>query len=250
MTTYNVAMPGLPESLDGFRVVRLSDVHRSLAVPKSMIDHAVRLANGTHADVALLTGDFVSHNASNATSCCKSLEKLHTTFGSFAVLGNHDYWTNAAEVSQAITESGISLLTNRSLRLGNGLWLVGLDDEWSGNPDKGAAFEGVMPGDPCIMMCHQPISITRFAGRTGLLATGHAHGGQVNLPVLTKLVVRVTHRSSYVSGWYRRGQVLMYVNRGIGMVFPPMRFRCRPEVTLFVLHRTTRSSPSVLPNQH
>lgn len=243
LTTYDVAVPGLPESLDGFRVVQLSDFHRSLAVPGGPIDRAVQLANGAHADVALLTGDFVSRNAANATSCCNSLSKLRTTRGAYAVLGNHDYWTNAPKVSRAITNSGIKLLTNRGLRLPDGLWLVGVDDEWSGAPDEVAAFRDVKPGDPCVMLCHEPISIKRFAGRTGLLVTGHTHGGQVNLPIFTKRLVALTHHGSYVWGWYRQGGVLMYVNRGIGTVFPPVRFRCRPEVTLFILHPTTRSRP-------
>jgi len=246
LTTYNVAIPGLPRRLDGFRVVQLSDLHRSLIVSDGLIRKAVVIANSTRANVAVATGDFVSRNARNAAPCCRILKGLRTGYGTFAVLGNHDYWTNASVVGKAVTGSGITLLTNTSARLPNGLRLVGIDDEWSGRPDEVAAFRRVKNGECYIVICHSPVSIKRLSGRSGLVLAGHTHGGQVNLPVITKASMSWLHHCDYVAGWYSKANVLMYVNRGIGTVSPPLRFRCRPEVTLFILHPTERSRPYVV----
>jgi predicted MPP superfamily phosphohydrolase len=245
LTTYDVAIPGLPRRLDGFRVVQLSDLHRSLIVSDGLIRKAVAIANSTNANVAVVTGDFVSRNAGNAAPCCGMLKKLRTRYGTFAVLGNHDYWTNAAVVGKAVTDSGITLLTNTNARLPNGLCLVGIDDEWSGRPDEGAAFEGIKASAPCIVLCHEPTSIKRFRARPVLALCGHTHGGVINIPGLNHVLARFARCGGFISGWYSRGQALMYVNRGIGTVFPPLRFRSRPEVTLFILHPTERSRPYV-----
>ena len=243
LTTYNVAVPGLPRRLDGFRVVQLSDLHRSLIVSDGLIHKTIAIANSTHADVAVVTGDFVSHNARNAIPCCRILKRLRTDYGTFAVLGNHDYWTNADVVSNAITGSGITLLTNTSARLPNGLRLVGIDDEWSGRPDEVAAFDGIGASEPCVVLCHEPTSIKRFKMRPVFVLCGHTHGGVINIPGLNHVLARFARCGGYISGWYSRGLALMYVNRGVGAVFPPLRFRSRPEVTLFILHPTSRSKP-------
>lgn len=248
LTTRHVAVPGLPASLDGFRVVQLSDLHRNGTRTDALIAKAVRMANSTHADLAVLTGDFVSVSARNAKPCCKLIKNLRTCYGSYAVLGNHEYWTNADEVSRALTDSGINLLTNRNVRLPNGLRLVGLDDEWSGHPDVEAAFKGTKAGEPTIILCHEPTGIERVKTKPVLVLCGHTHGATANIPGLVHIFAQYAHCDGYVSGWYRRDRALMYVNQGIGTdsAYPPFRFRNRPEVTLYVLHPTKRPRPYVM----
>ncbi len=158
------------------------------------------------------------------------------------------YWTDAPTVSECITKSGIKLLTNGNARLPNGVYLVGVDDEWSGNPDEETAFRGVGKHDPCVMLCHEPTSVKRFSSHAGLVLCGHTHGGVLNIPVLVGCFARFAHCGGYISGWYERGPDLMYVNRGLGSVFPPVRFRSRPEVTLFILHPTKSKRPHVIGN--
>jgi uncharacterized protein len=236
LTAYDVTLPGLPRELDGFRIVQLSDMHRSLVVPDSLIRGAVRLANSTHADIAVLTGDFVSHNANNAKPCAQMLSRIRTRKGLYAVLGNHDHWTNAGMVSKAIKSQGIVLLDNSNARLGTGLYLAGIDDKWAGKPDVGTAFRWIPQGSCRVMVSHTPLAIDLFKGRQGLLITGHTHGGQVLVPFVPRRRLPGLKGWHYIQGWYREGGILMYVNRGIGTVNPPIRFRCQPEVTLYVLH--------------
>lgn len=243
LTTYNVALPGLPKQLDGFRIVQLSDLHRGALVRDVHISRAVDLANRTHPDIATFTGDFVTHSASNAVPCCLDLSRLHTRLGSFAVLGNHDHWTNAAQVSAAIAEANIVLLDNSSVRLNNGLCLAGIDDEQSGSPNERAALAGIGGEKPCVLLAHSPLSAHRFKGRNGLLLVGHTHGAQINVPIASNAWLSIIHCRAYRAGMYSQGRLLMYVNRGVGLVFPPLRFLSRPEVSLFILHSTTASCP-------
>ena len=237
LRAYDVRVPGLPKELDGFRIAQLSDLHRSLIVPDSLIRRAVDLANTSRADVAVLTGDFVSRNADNAEPCARMLSRLRTRGGSFAILGNHDHWTDARTVAAALRRHGITVLDNKSVEVVPGLYLVGIDDQWAGRPDVPAAFAGVGSNACYVMLSHTPLAVDLFTGKRGLLITGHTHGGQVQIPLVNRKRLPGLRGWRYIQGWYREGDILMYVNRGIGTVNPAVRFRCRPEVTVYVLHR-------------
>ncbi len=236
LTTYNVAIPNLPANMDGFRIVQLSDIHRRKTVPDSVIKKAVQIANSTHADAAVLTGDYVGKEPGNIAMSAQMLSGLKTRLGSYAVLGNHDHWTDANAVRKSFKAHGITILNNESARLAKGLYLAGIDDQWTGSPDVKAAFKNVGKTDACIMLSHTPLAVDLFKGHRGLLITGHTHGGQVMIPFVPRNRLPGLRGWKYIKGWYKVGNILMYVNRGIGMINPPVRFLCRPEVTLYILH--------------
>lgn len=247
LSTYHVAVPNLPARLDGYRIVQLSDIHRRAAVPDSAIRKAVALANSTHADAAVLTGDFVGKGSAHIEPCFGMLAQLRTKRGSYAVLGNHDHWGRLDEICLAMRRHGVKLLNNSNAQVERGLYLVGIDDLWSGTPDVPSAFAGIDPGKTCVMLSHTPQAADLFRGHDGLLITGHTHGGQVQIPLIPRNRLPGLKGWKYIEGWYRVGGVLMYVNRGIGMIIPPVRFRCRPEVTLFVLHRASDNRARLVP---
>src|SRR5207237_7345019 len=120
------------------------------------------------------------------------------------------------------------------------LWLAGADDLDEGNGDVRKALEAVPRGQAAILLSHNPnaLDVVPTRGPTLVLA-GHTHGGQIVLPFPTPhMICRWRLGAGYVSGWYRRGNHRMYVNRGIGVTGkPPLnrRFHCPPEIALFVL---------------
>lgn len=138
---------------------------------------------------------------------------------------------------KALKRHHFTLLLNRNTQPRKGLFLIGIDDIWEGKPDVEKAYRGVDEGRACIVLYHNPITAERLLqGRRGLGLTGHTHGGQIRLPFVHQFTVPVLGTWKDTSGWYRRGGLLVYENRGIGMVSPTVRFRCRPEVAVFVLH--------------
>lgn len=244
LTSYDVALPNLPGELDGFRIVQLSDIHRRRITPDSVIRRAVELANSTNADVAALTGDFVGKDLDDIDPCFEMLSELRTRLGSYAILGNHDHWLDADVVSRSIVSHGITLLNNANAKIAENLYFVGIDDEWAGEPDVETAMLGLEEKVCCVMLSHIPEAIDLFEGHSGLVLSGHTHGGQVKLPSLRW--VPDANPTRYVEGWYRKDRMLMYVSRGVGMSILPLRFRCRPEVTLFVLHPSQKDSPTLM----
>lgn len=236
LVTHNVSIAGLPDSMDGFKLVQLSDVHRRRIVPDVVVRRAVDLANSTNPDAIALTGDYEGRLKTDVEPCWRMLGKLRARRGVFAVLGNHDHWTGADVVSSAIQRRGIVLLNNSNAKLGAGLYICGIDDRWHGSPDARAALKNVPDDAALVMLSHDPEGVDLLRSRAGLMLSGHTHAGQIQLPLPGKWRYPGIRNWRFHEGWYRVGKIRVYVNRGIGMINPGVRFRCRPEVTLFVLH--------------
>lgn len=120
------------------------------------------------------------------------LAKLNPRHGIFAILGNHDHWTDAAVVKQGLAENGIDLLHNHGVLLNESqLFLAGVDDLWSGEPDIEAALADWREDVPTILLAHEPDFADVFLGdgRIQLQLSGHTHGGQVRVPGLGSIVL-------------------------------------------------------------
>jgi predicted MPP superfamily phosphohydrolase len=155
----------------------------------------------------------------------------------WAVLGNHDHWTDAAVVAEAVSRAGIRLLRNANgvIRRGAGrLWIAGVDDVLAEQHDLPRALAGIPNGDGVILLAHEPDFADEAAldQRPGLQLSGHSHGGQIRLPFYGATVLPRLARK-YPQGLRRVGGMWLYTNRGIGTIDIPIRFNCRPEVTLF-----------------
>src|SRR6478672_1765557 len=90
-----IKLTRLPPSLNGFRVIHLSDIHHSRFTGLEHISRAVETANDMKPDLVVLTGDYVSHDTDYIAPVADALGKLESKFGTYACLGNHDHWTDA-----------------------------------------------------------------------------------------------------------------------------------------------------------
>ncbi|MDO8589180.1 MAG: metallophosphoesterase [Armatimonadota bacterium] len=234
-TRHSVPLRRLPQELDGFTIAQLTDIHRGVVVPDNLICSAVEIINGVSPDLVVATGDFVNRGASNAGPCAKILSGLSPRLGTYAVLGNHDHWTDPALVRGHLERSGILVLGNANVRLAEGLTLLGVDDYWAGEPDFDKTWRGANVDDAHVLLSHNPMAVKEIDDRECFMIAGHTHGGQVNLPIFTRHALARFMGWKYLQGWFHVGKVTMYVSRGIGVVNPPVRFRCRPEIALFTL---------------
>jgi hypothetical protein len=234
----SVQLPRLPARLDGLRAAQLSDLHISQYTTQGDIGRAAALAMRQSPDLIVLTGDFIWREVTqHAEKLVEPLRTLHAPLGVYAVLGNHDHWEGAALTAGVLAEAGVTLLVNQALRLDVDapLWLVGLDDVWERKHDLRAALAGT-PDDECkLLLVHEPDYADRAASfPVDLQLSGHSHGGQINLPHFGRPVLPYLGQK-YPSGLYQVGPMALYTNRGIGVISPPVRFNCPPEVTLLTL---------------
>ena len=234
-----VPIKGLPASMEGFRIVQLTDIHHDPGTQIDRVKRAVAEANDLHPDLVVLTGDYVTISADSIFELNPVLANLNAKHGVFSILGNHDLWTNASIVRAGLEEVGITVLKNSGISLSVGrdmIFLAGLDDGWSGQPDLNLALQNLSPGIPVILLMHEPDFADIFSKdkRVSLQLSGHTHGGQVRIPGQGAIVLP-DYGKKYEQGLYRVKEMWLYTNRGLGVIWPPVRFNCRPEITEFTL---------------
>lgn len=234
---HQIHLRRLPPAFDGFRIVQLSDIHHSPFTSRAQIERAVDTANNLQPDIVALTGDYISKERQYAAPCAELLGKLRARHGVFAVLGNHDHWTDAALITDLFRAEGMTVLVNQGMRFelkGAAFWLAGVDDTMVGLEDLPLALAGSREDELKLLLAHNPI-ILRRAARAGvdLVLSGHTHGGQVSLRSERSASGRPRRR--LLKGLARQGETQIYVTRGLGTVVLPVRFGCPPEVSLLEL---------------
>ena len=237
VTRHNIALRHFPQGARPLRIVQLSDLHRNSWTGEDHIRQCAHMCNAPAPDLVVITGDFIGSVADSmdpaaaAKSCARALSVLRAGLGVFAVPGNHDHWEGLHHVRAAFG-GRVRFLINENYRIAEDVYLVGIDDAVAGSPDIGRAFKGVPARAAQLVITHSPAIFPELAGRHAFVMAGHTHGGQVNLPVATDLLIRHLPGWKYARGLHTQGNAAMYVNRGIGRGALP-RFRCRPEISVF-----------------
>ena len=250
-----IPISGLPAEFDGFRIAQISDLHGRRMNPAGREVRAIRAAG---VDIVAVTGDFVTGKAADLDCNLPFLQELAAVAPLYAVSGNHDYWTDWPYIAGRLRETGIAVLENAHVRLSQGdaeIILAGVCDPFTGRDDLGRALP--KESDTVVLLlAHAP---TWFApvdqagagggppvadrqpllDRISLTLAGHTHGGQIKLPLLGAVTTasgRLFPRT-HVEGLSREGNGWLYINRGLGHVYLPVRFLARPEVTVITLRR-------------
>lgn len=238
----HVEMPlrNLPNAFADFTIAQISDLHLGPYVQPAYIDTVVDSVLALNADAIVITGDFVSRvTQGEPDMLVQTLSRLQAPDGVHAILGNHDWWENGPLIADSLRRAGVNVLSNKNLnwrRDGQTLYLAGVDDVWCGKNDLHAALYGIPADAAVVALVHEPdfADIVAQDARVILQLSGHSHGGQVCVPFYGGLHFP-RWAKKYTSGLYQVGDLTLYTNRGIGMVVWPIRFACRPEVTLFSL---------------
>ncbi len=258
-----IAIADLPVSLQGTKLVQLSDIHYDgLRVSENLLAQAIEASNQVEPDLVVLTGDYVTNDPEPMHQLVQRLKHLQSRVGIYAVLGNHDlfYRRSKAVVTDALTSIGVRVLWNEIVYpLGPELPFVGLSDFWSPGFDPAPVMNQLDPKTPRIVLSHNPDSAEPLQQwRVDLQLSGHTHGGQIVIPGIGPLALllkkvqqnfpkpmwnwipsfneylRVARHWEWAQGLHQVEENQLYVNRGLG-TYPPGRLFCRPEVTVITL---------------
>ncbi|HYN23541.1 MAG TPA: hypothetical protein VES69_00700, partial [Pyrinomonadaceae bacterium] len=171
------------------------------------------------------------------------LGALDAPEGVWAVLGNHDHYTDRELTTRALERNHIAVLNNANTTLRRGpdvLQLSGIDDwSWAGTNWPRALY-GLDQKRPTVLLSHQP-RVLDFAEseKVGLILSGHTHGGQIDLPLIGPPARFATAELKYAQGLFRRGDTQLYVSRGTGVIGLPLRLGVRPEIAVLRLRRAS-----------
>jgi uncharacterized protein len=238
--TTEVALPvsGLPAALDGLRIGFLTDIHHSDTVPAADVAQAVRLALEQKPDLIVLGGDYVTFgDRAFVQPVAELLAPLWAPHGVFAILGNHD---DDRDMPAALEAQHIEVLKDARTRIelrGERLELAGVRFWTRRLEDMARVLRKA--SDTVLLLAHDPRRITEAAtlGVPAVLS-GHTHGGQVVIPGLGAVARR---RFPILAGLGSRANTSIFVSRGVGTVYVPVRINCPPEVAVVTLKRRQRA---------
>jgi len=230
----------LPEALDGFRIVFMSDVHAGPYFGHQRMRLLVRLVDELDPDALILGGDYVGGRRDGASIFYPHAPDLRARYAKVAVLGNHDVWEGADEARTGLRDAGFELLENRNVRIDIGGAVVaigGVDDLYTGEPSVASAAKGIAPDDYAILVSHNPDVFRSMLDDTeplwDLALGGHTHGGQFTLA--TQRIDDPPQHHRFRSGWFAENGIPTLISNGVGTVMLPLRFQTPPEVHVLTL---------------
>jgi predicted MPP superfamily phosphohydrolase len=234
ITEADLEISGLSPTLDGLRVGFLTDIHHSAMVSADDVVNAVALTLSTNPDLIVLGGDYVTWGDREYVGpVAELLKPLHAPNGVFAILGNHD---DDRDMAAALARNHFTVLKDQMTHLtvrGEPLDLIGIRF-WTRRPaDIVRIARGA--GETSILLAHDPRRLTEAAALDiqGVLS-GHTHGGQVVLPGFGAVARR---NFPVIAGLARQQNTSMFVSRGVGTVYVPIRINCPPEIAVVTLRR-------------
>ncbi len=240
----DLPIKNLHPDLEGIRILQLSDVHLSPYLSKNDFARVIDASNELKAHISLMTGDLISSWGDPMDACLQELARVKSDAPMIGCLGNHEVYTNTQEyATQQGAKLGIQFLRQqqKALRFGNGVINFGGID-YRPFELRGSYLWGTeklkMPNTLNVLLSHNPdvFDEARQQGWDVTLA-GHTHGGQVTVEILKQTLNPARMYTKYVSGYYRQGNSMCYVTRGIGTIGIPARIGALPEITLLRLRK-------------
>lgn len=255
-----VPIKGLPASLDGLRIVQISDIHSGSFTYKEPIKNAIDIINQQNADVVFFTGDLVNSVASEMEPYIDIFDKINSKFGTYSILGNHDYgdyyrWNTIEEkranmdlLKDIHRRMGWQLLLNEHKVLdinGASVGIIGVENisgklHFKVYGDLGEASYNCPDCDVKILLSHDPshwdTEVIKDYKDIDLTLSGHTHGMQfgIEIPGFFKFSpIQFVYKKW--AGLYKDGNQYLYVNRGLGFLGYPGRVGILPEITLLEL---------------
>jgi len=232
VTRASVPVSGLPRGLGGLRVGLITDIHRSATVSHDDVSRAVNTLMAERPDLIVLGGDYVTYGDRQFVGpSADALAPLSAPNGVFAILGNHD---DDHDMPAALARRGVQVLKDARTRLTirrERLDLVGIRFWTKRQIDIADLVRDAVPAT--ILLAHDPRRIVEAAAlNLPLVLSGHTHGGQVVLPLLGAVAAR---KFPVAEGLLRRERTTMFVSRGVGTIYVPVRINCPPEVAVLTL---------------
>jgi predicted MPP superfamily phosphohydrolase len=232
VTRETLELAAWPEALNGFTIGLLTDIHRSRWVSHEDVALAVATLMAERPDLIVLGGDYVTEaDRAYMDPAADALAALSAPYGVHAILGNHD---DDRVMPAALARCGFDVLRDARTHLtikGEGIELVGIRYWQRRSSDIAKLVRSAE--SPVILLAHDPRRLSEAAQlQVPLVLSGHTHGGQIVLPALGAIAAQ---RFPVVAGVGHRNHTAIFVSRGIGTVYVPVRINCPPEAAVLTL---------------
>lgn len=247
---YVYPIANLPDTMDGLRIVHVSDTHYGPFVSMPYLNEVFNRANALEPDLVVLTGDHVHYTPDSVEPGIQALGRLRGRLGVVAVMGNHEHWEGAELCREQFRTVGIPLLDNARTFLtargltdtpsvGEAICVAGVGDKWEDVVDFDKALSGVPTDMPRLLLSHNPdvAEMSDHGHRIDLMFSGHTHGGQIALPIIGAPIAPSDYGSKYIGGACYGPHYPVVVSRGVGVAGVPLRLGVPPEIGVITLVR-------------
>ena len=250
VTRLSLPVEGLKAPL---RVAAIGDPQPTLLHwPPSRLRQAFARAAAEKPDIILWLGDYAYDGGLyrrldirdwtfvEPAETIQAMASIDAPMGSYAILGNHDWWWDGPEVQRLIRQTHIRLLIDEAVLVthpetGASLWIAGLDDISAPRPtDLKGVLAKTDDSAPTLVLSHSPDIFPRIPAGPTLTLSGHTHCGQVLVPFVGRPIVPIRHKQ-YACGLFEEGERRLFVTAGIGTALMPVRFLTPPEVVIIDL---------------
>ena len=233
------------EYLDGdfkpLKIVHISDLHADRFTTPVKTKRYIEKVNSLQPDLVLFTGDLITAGDDHIEEGADALGRIEATYGTYAVMGDHDYWQGEQVITDALKARGVNVLRNQIERFTHNsreVKLMGITELYSKkliSSELQELFESENSDDFKIVFSHQASTrIIELADEHEfqLVLGGHTHGGQIRIPVFFYPLTPVLLETEYVKGkkWFE--ELLLNVNSGLGYTLAPLRYGAPAEISL------------------
>jgi predicted MPP superfamily phosphohydrolase len=242
-----LSIEGLPESLQDFEIIHITDIQGDRYTGREEIARYIRKINEQNPDLIIFTGDLISYGTDYIKQSAEELGKADSRFGTIAVVGDHDYWAGLAHIQKALEKEGSPLLQDENYIIKidstTNILTTGVTEVYSkaSNPQiVDSLTSSTKVASLKIFASHQIDNhIIRSANKNGynILLAGHTHGGQIQVPFMGMSFSASERETKYISGLYREGNLPINVNNGLGFTLAPIRYDAPPNVSVITLER-------------
>jgi predicted MPP superfamily phosphohydrolase len=225
-------------------VVHITDLHADVFTAAEKMDRYIQLVNREEPDLVIFTGDLITEGIGHVQEGANALQKISSTYGVYAVIGDHDYWAGPEHIVEALEERDIRVLENEHIQIdhnGTPVSIAGVTEIYSYNLERSQLQQLInsTPNDGIkIVSSHQASDrLIEFSKNsdTDILLAGHTHGGQLRVPVFFYPFTAVRSETPYVKGHWTLGNMLLNVNSGLGFTLSPVRYNAPAQVSVITV---------------
>ncbi len=227
---------------ESYKIAFFSDTHFGKFYSQKNMERIVKIINENDVDIVIFGGDFFDDYSRDKEKLdleylSDNLNKINSKYGKYAIYGNHDFGGRAERVFfDLFNQSGFDVLTNQNIYIDElKTRIIGFEDVIFG--DINTDFYNIKSTDFNILLSHEPdiINVINMQN-SGIMFSGHTHGGQVYTPFIKLLP---PYGKDYIKGIYNNvsenENISLFVSSGIGTTFIPTRFLNIPEVCIITL---------------
>lgn len=229
-SNYSVSVPKKDSDIEKLRVAFVADIHLLENTRLKYIEQFVNKVNAANADIILFGGDIVEGDSDNETSLEieKAFRKIQTKYGSYGVVGNHEFY-GGQEHSPFFNKAGIIVLYDTIINIDNSFYLGGrYDQHYRNRKTIGEIMENINPRLPLIFLDHRPTQLKEIAQtKVDAQFSGHTHNGQL-FPI--NYIIRQMYELSW--GYKKVGDTHFFVTSGLRLWGPPVKTAGKSEIML------------------